>query len=109
MTGDDAVEVVSDVVKEGAEFDALVTEDVGARCSTCFELIDRHGDDAVQILSLKRHDFEWNVESVAYRSRVAKVFFPRTFTKVSQFVFQPDLQVEGPDVIASLVGELKGD
>ena len=73
-----------------------------------FEFIDRNCHDSVQIFGLKRDDFERDVESFTHRTRVAKIFLPRAVTQVGQFVFQPDFQVEGRNIVTAFVSQFQG-
>jgi hypothetical protein len=59
----------------------------------------------IVVLLLERNNFQWDIQLLAHRPDIAKVFLPGALTQKVQFIFKPDLQIECSDVMLTLSGK----
>ena len=109
VTGGDALEARVNLIKERAELDALVAENIRARRTAGLELVDRVAHHAVPIRFLERADLEWDLEFRADRVRELEVFFPGAMPEIRELVLEPDLQVESGHVVAFVLQQAQRD
>ena len=60
------------------------------------------GDDAFPVGALQRDHRQRNAELAGDRAGVTKILLPGTLAEVFQFVFEPDLEIEGVQVVTCL-------
>src|SRR5262249_22753398 len=88
---DHFLEGTVNLVKEKAELDLLVAENVRAGSPATLQLAQCPGDNALLVLALQWHNLEGNFGLLADGADILQVIFPGTISKESQLFLEPNL------------------
>ena len=96
-------------VAERAELDGAVAQHVGAGRVAGAQRGQGVLDHRLPVLLLQRHHLQRHLELAAHGGGIRHVLFPRAVAQERQLLLQPDLQVEGGQLVARVAQQRQGE